>query len=117
MIIRLEGLEFFAHHGFYQEEQKIGNKYTVDIDIALSTENDFSDDDLDDTINYEVVYEIINGIMQSPTKLLETLTSKINHQISEQFEHIDSCTTTVSKHNPPIKGICAKASVTMKLEN
>ncbi|RZK29989.1 MAG: dihydroneopterin aldolase, partial [Hymenobacter sp.] len=29
--IALEGLEFFAFHGYYDEEQKIGNKYGVDI--------------------------------------------------------------------------------------
>ena len=27
----LVGLEFFAYHGFYDEEQKMGNKYAVDI--------------------------------------------------------------------------------------
>jgi dihydroneopterin aldolase len=31
--ITLEGLEFFAFHGYYDEEQKIGNKYGVDITI------------------------------------------------------------------------------------
>ncbi|MFY0624967.1 MAG: dihydroneopterin aldolase [Reichenbachiella sp.] len=114
MLIRLEGLEFFAHHGFYEEEQKIGNKYTVDIVIKLASNSDFSDDNLDDTINYEVVYEIINEIMRTPTKLLETLASRINRDISLKFPDIDSTTTTVSKHNPPIKGICAKASVTLE---
>lgn len=31
--ISLEGLEFFAYHGFYDEEQKVGNKYSLDITI------------------------------------------------------------------------------------
>jgi dihydroneopterin aldolase len=33
--ITLEGMEFFAHHGYYQEEQKIGNKFAVDIMIGF----------------------------------------------------------------------------------
>ena len=110
-------MSFFAHHGFYEEEQKIGNKYTVDIVISLKSDSDFSDDNLEDTINYEIVYELINGIMQQPTKLLETLAYRINKSINTKFPHIESCSTTVSKHNPPIKGICAKAAVTIDLSN
>ena len=31
--IALEGMEFFAFHGYYDEEQKIGNKYGIDLYI------------------------------------------------------------------------------------
>ncbi len=114
MIIRLEGLEFFAHHGYYEEEQKIGNKYTVDVEICLNGNVDYSLDQIDDTINYEEVYEIVKAVMHSPTKLLEALADRINKKIKAKFPHIQYSNTTVSKHNPPIKGICKKASVSLK---
>jgi dihydroneopterin aldolase len=31
--ILLEGMEFFAYHGHYEEEQIIGTKFIVDIEI------------------------------------------------------------------------------------
>ena len=34
--IALEGMEFFAFHGYYDEEQKIGNKYGVDLYIETN---------------------------------------------------------------------------------
>ena len=114
MIIRLEGLEFFAHHGYYEEEQKIGNKYTVDIEICLNGNADYSLDNIDDTINYEEVYEIVKDVMISPTKLLEALADRINKKIKTKFPGIEYTNTTVGKHNPPIKGICKKASVSLR---
>ena len=44
--ITLDGLEFFAFHGYYDEEQKIGNKFGVDITIETSLEKAGMDDKL-----------------------------------------------------------------------
>ncbi|MBU2914532.1 MULTISPECIES: dihydroneopterin aldolase [Reichenbachiella] len=117
MLVKLEGLDFFSHHGFYAQEREIGNKYTVDVEVELADPKSFEDGDLDATVNYEIIYSLVEGIMKVPTKLLETLSMSINHQILEKFPLILSVKSTVSKHNPPIKGVCHKASVTLRLEN
>ena len=54
--ITLEGLEFFAFHGYYDEEQKIGNKYGVDITVETTLEKAQTDDKLSETIDYEELY-------------------------------------------------------------
>ncbi|MEP1778639.1 dihydroneopterin aldolase [Reichenbachiella sp.] len=110
--IRLEGLDFFAHHGYYEEERKVGNRYTVDVEVCLR-ETTFTDDDLDHTINYEEIYLIVSTVMSVSTKLLETLASSICRELLKQFSSITQVNSTVSKHNPPIKGVCKKASVSI----
>ena len=110
--IRLEGLDFFAHHGFYEEERKVGNKYTVDVEVTVENTS-FTDDDLTQTINYEEVYLIISTIMSVSTKLLETLASSMCREILKQFDMVQQVTATVKKHNPPIKGVCKHASVSI----
>lgn len=110
--IRLEGLDFFAHHGYYEEERKVGNKYTVDVAVCLEATS-FSDDDIDRTVNYEEIYLIVSTVMSVSTKLLETLASAIGTELLKQFPSIMEVSTTVSKHNPPIKGICKKATVSI----
>lgn len=117
MKVKLEGLDFFAHHGYYEQEREIGNKYTVDIEIELANPTEVIDGDLDTTVNYEIVYALVEEVMKVPTKLLETLVMTINHKISARFPAIYSVTSTVSKHNPPIKGVCHRASVTLTLDN
>lgn len=110
--IRLEGLDFFAHHGYYEEERKVGNKYTVDVEVVLASTT-FTDDDLNHTINYEEVYMTVSAIMSVSTKLLETLASAICRELLLQFPSVVQVNAVVSKHNPPIKGVCKKASVSI----
>ncbi len=114
MIIKLEGLDFFAQHGYYEQERAIGNKYTINIEIEVANPTKVDDDDLSATVNYEIVYSTIAKIMDQPTKLLETLAHKINQSILEQFSIVIAVESTVSKHNPPIKGVCKMASVQLK---
>jgi dihydroneopterin aldolase len=111
--IQLEGLEFFAHHGYYQEEQKLGNRYTVDISLHTEFGEAASEDNLEGTVNYEEVYQIIRDVMNHNTKLLEHIAHKINQLMLEKFPQVDQVETKVSKHNPPLKGICRVAAITL----
>ena len=113
-LIRLEGLEFFAHHGYHHEEQKLGNRYTIDISMSLDVTQAAENDDLEGTVNYERVYRIIAMIMTENTKLLEHIAHKINTQVMTEFSKLNYVESVVSKHNPPLKGICKVASVTLR---
>jgi dihydroneopterin aldolase len=111
--IQLEGLEFFAHHGFYEQEQALGNRYTVDITLETSFGRAATHDDITDTVNYEEVYSLISSVMAENTRLLEHIAHKINMQVLDRFEQVDTVEVKVSKHNPPLKGICKFASITL----
>ena len=112
--ITLEGMEFFAHHGFYREEQKIGNKFAVDIIIISDLTDAAEHDSLEETVNYETLYKIIRHVMSEPTKLLEHLGKRIIDTVFEQFQQVSSVEVKVRKYNPPVGGICPRASVSLK---
>lgn len=112
-IISLEGLEFFANHGFYEEEQKIGNKYSVDILIQTDFSKAANSDKLQETVNYETLYQIVQQEMLKRTRLLEHIAKKIIDRVYEQFPKIDFVEVSVSKYNPPLGGICHRAKVTL----
>ena len=61
--VSLEGMEFYARHGYYEEERVIGNKYSVDVTIEADLSEAAATDKLDGTINYERVYEIVSDVM------------------------------------------------------
>ena len=112
--IVLEGMEFFSHHGYYEEEQKLGNRYTVDVTMYTDFSLAASQDQLEGTVDYEGVYKIVESEMSTNAQLLEHLCHKINQSILAKFGAVEKVETTVSKHNPPLKGICAKASVMLE---
>jgi dihydroneopterin aldolase len=112
-IIALEGLEFFAYHGYYEEEQKIGNRYQVDIQITTDFSEAAEEDKLGGTVNYEDLYRIIASIMADKIKLLEHIAQRIIQQVRIQYPAVSEIKVSVSKLNPPIGGVCERAKITL----
>jgi len=112
--VALEGMEFYARHGYYEEERKIGNKYTVDVFMTLDMQEAVDEDKLEGTVNYERVYEIVAEVMGVDASLLEHLAGKLVKKIRATFSEVESVRVRISKHNPPIKGLCRKATVTLE---
>jgi dihydroneopterin aldolase len=110
-LISLEGMEFFAYHGYYDEEQKIGNKYSIDLTIETDLSNAAESDRLKDTINYEELYRLVLEVMQTKHRLLEHVAHDIIEKIKVTFNSVQKVTVGVSKFNPPIGGICERAKV------
>ncbi|CAN5558725.1 hypothetical protein BH10BAC4_BH10BAC4_05710 [soil metagenome] len=85
------------------------------MDVVVETE--FGEaafqDDLSGTINYEDVYAVVKAEMEKPSKLLERVGHSIAEKILEGFPEANSVQISISKFNPPIGGVCRKASVTI----
>jgi dihydroneopterin aldolase len=112
--ITLEGLEFFSYHGYYDEEQKIGNKYSVDIVVTANFDEAAQRDRLSATVNYEHLYQITKDVMQQPARLLEHVAYGIIRGIRQQYPNLEGVEVSVSKFNPPIGGVCHRARITLK---
>lgn len=112
--VALEGMEFYARHGYYEEERKIGNKYTVDVSMTLDMQEAVAEDKLEGTVNYEKVYKLVTEVMTVDASLLEHLAGKLVKKIRATFSEVESVKVRISKHNPPIKGLCRKATVSLE---
>jgi dihydroneopterin aldolase len=85
--IGLEGMEFYAFHGYYEAERKIGNKYLLDVFVTLNNELKGSDH-ISDTVNYEDIYEICQEEMKIPRKLIETVSYSIISRLKAEKNNI-----------------------------
>ena len=94
--VALEGMEFFAFHGFYDEEQKIGNKYSVDLYVNTDLHAAGASDELDQTVNYVVLYRIVAEQMQVPARLLEHVGHRILDGVMAAFPRVKSVKVAVS---------------------
>jgi dihydroneopterin aldolase len=112
--IALEGMEFFAYHGYYQEERKTGNRYSVDISVEANLEQAAEEDSLRETVNYEKLYHMVSEAMQQPSKLLEHIGHRLAEQTFRDFPEVATVEVSVSKFNPPVGGVCRRAVVTLK---
>lgn len=111
--ISLEGLEFFAYHGYYDEEQKVGNKYSLDITIHTDFSKAAQNDRLRGTVNYEELYQIAVEVMNERSRLLEHIAWRLIEKVRVQYPDVQKVHVSVSKFNPPIGGVCQRSRITM----
>lgn len=109
--ISLEGLEFHAYHGVYAHERSSGNKFEVDIAVEAILNETVLQDDLSGTINYETLYGLVKTEMEKPSKLLETVGYAIANSVLNSLPDVQHVEIKISKFNPPIGGVCKKATV------
>jgi dihydroneopterin aldolase len=109
----LEGLEFHAYHGVYPHERSSGNKFEVDIEVETRFSASAFKDDLSGTVDYEDLYSLVKGEMEKPSKLLETVGHSIAVKTLATFPNAISVAVNISKFNPPIGGVCKKATVSV----
>ena len=101
--VALHKVKFFAYHGFYPEEQILGNHFLVDAEVEFNSEN-IGDDEISNTVNYEKLYSILAEEMKQPRKLLETLVQEMIVKIRSEFPFVETIKVGLKKLNPPLPG-------------
>lgn len=100
--IRLEGMEFFAYHGCYKEEQVIGTRFTVDLCLETDTGKAEISDHLSDTVNYQLVYQLVKTEMEQKSHLLEHIGKRILDSIYAHFPVVTHAKVKINKLNPSL---------------
>ncbi|MBC8320882.1 MAG: dihydroneopterin aldolase [Bacteroidetes bacterium] len=112
-VISIEGMEFFAYHGCFKEEQVIGTKFNIDLFLTLDTSKAEVSDKLHDTVNYQHVFQIVKAEMQITSKLLEHVGRRILNSIQSTFPQVEKATIKIRKLNPPLGGKMNFVSLSM----
>ena len=112
-LISLEGMEFFAYHGCYREEQLVGTKFIVDLYIEVDLSKSEKSDNLSDTINYQDVYYLIKKEMEIKSYLLEHIGRRILNSVKKQFPKIQEVKIKISKMNPQLGGKIKNVSISL----
>ena len=115
-MVRLNKMDFFAHHGCLESERRDGNWFQVDFAYDYDMRKAARTDDLDEAIDYSIIYDIIRDEMAQPANLLEHLASRILDAVTDRFPAIERAELTVTKFNPPLPGRVESTSVTVTFE-
>jgi dihydroneopterin aldolase/2-amino-4-hydroxy-6-hydroxymethyldihydropteridine diphosphokinase len=105
-IIRIHNAVFYAYHGVLTDEQNLGGKFDVDVDLHCDLTRGAKSDHLQDTVNYERVYDCIRTLVLDRNHfLLESLASSIGKGILKNFSKVNSVTVRVRKPGAPVRGV------------
>lgn len=101
-VLRLRNLRFFAYHGLYPEENRLGQVFEVDLELR----GDFSaagrGDDPALTLDYVQVCRVVEEVVtQQRFKLVEALAEHIAQAVGAAFAPLE-LTVRVRKPHPPV---------------
>ena len=110
-IILLEQVEFYANHGCYDLERRVGTRFVVDIKIEAETGDAAERDDLDGTVNYLTVFEVARHDMNIPSRTIENAALRIADAVRAKFPAVISVEVRLSKRAPALGGKVGRATV------
>ncbi len=98
-------MEFYGYHGVFPEENKLGQRFRVDLTVELDLKQAGESDNLEYSVNYGELFELCRQVVEDRTyKLVESIAENIAVNILKQYIRISRCTVKVIKPDPPIPG-------------
>lgn len=105
-VIRIKNAVFYAYHGVGKDEQNLGGKFEVDIEMHSNFSAAVKSDNLKQTVDYENVYSLIKNLVnEKKYYLLETLAETIASEILHTYRNVISVIVRLRKPHPPVKGV------------
>ena len=112
--IVLQRMEFHALHGCYELERKVGNRFTVDVEITAELGDVAAEDNVEKAVNYLTVYEVVREQMALTQCTIERVAMNIIDAIKDRFSAVRHVKCTVSKLAPPLGGKIDRVSVVLE---
>lgn len=101
--IRIENLEIYAGHGVFEDENRLGQPFFVDIILYTDTRAAGERDDLSLSTHYGEVSHLVSRFLKEHTyKLIETAAEKAVEQILLHFPLVQSLDLEIRKPKAPI---------------
>lgn len=101
--ISIKGLEVFANHGVYPEENKLGQKFVVNATLYVDTRKAGLTDDLDLSVNYGTVCHQITEFLTANTyKLIERAAEELSRHLLVLNPLIQEIDIEIEKPGAPI---------------
>lgn len=106
MKLSINSAQFYSYHGVKNEEQQLGGKYEVDLDMWYDATHAIINDDVNMALNYEEAFFCVEEVIAGDNyHLIETLASEILNMLLEKFAELIKATVRVRKMNVPIRRI------------
>ncbi len=98
-------MEFYGYHGLFPEENKLGQRFYVDLILAVDLYKAGKTDNMADSVNYGSIFQVTKEIVEGAARnLVEAVADDIAEALLGEFDKITACTVKIYKPDPPIPG-------------
>lgn len=103
--IIIKDMQFYGFHGLLPEENKLGQRFNVDVELFLSLQTAGETDDMTDSVHYGHAYDLVKAIVEGEAmNLIEAVAETIATELLGNFDLLSACNVKVIKPDPPIPG-------------
>ncbi|HCV22300.1 MAG TPA: dihydroneopterin aldolase [Candidatus Latescibacteria bacterium] len=101
--LRLMNLVFHAYHGLLPEEERLGQRFEVDVELLLDLAAAGRADEPQLTVDYTDALALVEQIVtQRRFGLVEALAEALAEGIRQRFSTLEGVIIRVRKPNPPV---------------
>lgn len=112
--LRIQGLRAYGHTGFFEEEQRLGQWFEVDLRLWLDLSAAGRDDDLERSLDYGAVAQAVQALVEGARhRTLERLATAISERVLG-WSQVEEVETTLTKLHPPIPGFSGQVAITLR---
>lgn len=112
--IFIRGLSLHAYHGVMAHEAKVGQTFTIDLDLDIDLSDAARSDKVNDTVSYDqVASRAAEAFGSKRFKLIEAAAGRVADAILADFPRVRAVAVTIHKPHAPIAATFSDVGVTL----
>lgn len=110
--IILNDLGFYGYHGLMIEENKLGQRFFIDLTCGVDLSEPGRTDHMSETISYALIYDVVKEAFDERRfKLIEAVGQHVVDRIFEAFPQVRWVKIRVRKPEAPIAMVRGEAAI------
>lgn len=101
--IFIKGLSLHAYHGVMAHEAKVGQTFTIDLDLEIDLSDAARSDKVKDTVSYADVASCASDAFNGQRlRLIEAAAGRVADAVLARFTRVNAVSVTIHKPHAPI---------------
>lgn len=115
--ILIEKLDIYAYHGFFSEEERLGQRFVLDLVLDADLRAAAASDRLADTVDYgRAVAIVAEAFTAQRYHLLEGAARAVALAIFDAFPPVEAVEVTLRKPAPPIPATLGSVGIQLRFQ-
>jgi dihydroneopterin aldolase len=112
--IFINGLALHAYHGVMPHEAKVGQTFTIDLDLEIGLADAARSDKVADTVSYDKVVDCASrAFCGQRFRLIEAAAGQVADAVLDAFPRVRKISVTIHKPHAPIAATFSDVGVTL----
>lgn len=110
----IHGLSLHAYHGVMAHEAKVGQTFTLDLELEINLSAAARSDKVVDTVSYDKVVDCVSEAFRAQRfRLIEAAAGRVADAVLTAFPRVTSVKVTIHKPHAPIAATFSDVGVTL----